>query len=375
MINMENKTTLWNEHKLLGAKFTNFAGYDMPINYGSQLNEHQAVREAVGLFDVSHMAVIDIRGDEAQKFLEYLLANDITKISIHKSLYTCLCNFQGGIIDDLIVYQMADRYRIVVNAANKEKDLKWLKECSLNYKVTITHQSEYAILSLQGPQAWEKIHDLLPLNLKDDAQNLNHFENCYDAETSWFISKTGYTGENGFEIILPNRDVVELWKNLIANGVTPCGLGARDTLRLEAGMALYGQDMDDSISPFESGLGWTVALAPESRQFIGREKLEELQRIQKGAESKIQMIGLILEDRGVLRAGQNVILPNTGEGVITSGTFSPTLQCGIAMARVSANSNLASLKTCEVIIRNKIHHAKIVKYPFVRHNKAVYKPY
>lgn len=375
------KTKLWPQHSNLGAKFTDFAGFDMPINYGSQLEEHKAVRTDAGIFDVSHMAVIDIKetkSGQAKSFLEYMLANDINKVAANKALYTCLCNEKGGIIDDLIVYNLGvnstAEYRLVVNAGTKQKDFAWFEKHAKNFDVELSLKPELAIISVQGPNARTKAATCFPESIKNISLELGVF-GCYiDSSSDWFVSRTGYTGEDGFEIVVPNSDVEDLWQNLVDSGITPCGLGARDTLRLEAGMNLYGHDMDESTTPYESGLTWTVALS-ESRDFIGKSALEQQKESIKQSDSKIQMIGLVLQDRGVLREGQHVVIANGGEGIITSGTFSPTLGVSIAIARVSIHADIKNFKTCEVMVRNKPLKANIVKYPFVRANKAVYKEY
>lgn len=372
-----HKTILWQEHCNLGAKMVDFAGYSMPLSYSSLIQEHNAVRTDAGIFDVSHMCVIDIGGQDASKFLSYLLANDVNKLTDSKALYSCLCNNNGGVLDDLIVYKLGNNYRVVVNAATKDKDFAWFEQHSKNFDVILQRLDNLAIISVQGPNSREKASHCLPINFAKCALELSKFSCFIDSKTNWFIARTGYTGEDGFEIIIPSADAISLWRKFINNKIEPCGLGARDTLRLEAGMNLYGQDMDESTSPYESGLGWTVALdaidGNSTREFIGRDALWQ-QKIDRANKSEnLHMIGLVLEDRGVLRHGQKVVIENTGEGVITSGTFSPTLKCSIAMARVSANSNLKNHSSCQVIIRNKPYLAKIVKYPFVRTNKKSYK--
>lgn len=374
MSNNLNKTVLWDEHQKLGARCVDFAGFSMPLNYGSQIEEHKAVRTAAGIFDVSHMVVIDLTGPEVKGFLEYLLANDINKAVDNKALYTCMCNESGGIVDDLIVYNIGNgNYRIVSNAATKHKDLDWIKQNSKNFDVTITVDEDLSILSVQGPEALNKLKSVLPNDLYNTVSGLKTFELHNNTDTKWFISRTGYTGEDGYEIIIPNDETVAFWQKALAANISPIGLAARDTLRLEAGMALYGQDMDDNTNPFESGLAWTVKFEPETRDFVGRAKLLEIKEHRKNQEVKSQMIGLVLEGAGVLRHGQKVIIENCGEGVVTSGVFSPTIAKGIAMAKVNVNSDLKNHKQCSVEIRKKLLTANIVKYPFVRANQIVYK--
>lgn len=358
---MANQTALFDRHVAAGGKMVDFAGWDMPIHYGSQLEEHHYVRQHAGVFDVSHMTVVDIKGAKSQAFLRHLLANDVAKLTTPgKALYSCMLNEEAGIIDDLITYFMDDTwYRMVVNAATREKDLNWLQKQAAPYNVEIEERPELAMLAVQGPEARDKVHQVLSQQA-DPARDLKPFfaTQCGDI----FIARTGYTGEDGYEIVLPSGDAPALWDQLLAAGVKPVGLGARDTLRLEAGMNLYGQDMDETTSPLESALGWTVAWQPEDRDFIGRAVLDEQK--QQGVSQKL--VGLVLMDKGVLRPHQKVIVNNAGEGEITSGSFSPTLKNSIAFARVPA----AIDTECEVEIRNKRLKAKVVKPPFVRFGKS-----
>lgn len=360
---MANQTTLYDRHIAAGGKMVDFAGWDMPIHYGSQIEEHHTVRQHAGVFDVSHMTVVDIKGEQSRAFLQHLLANDVARLtSPGKALYSCMLNEQGGIIDDLITYFMDDTwYRMVVNAATREKDLHWIRQQASSYNTTIEERADLAMLAVQGPEARDKVHQVLA-GKADAAQDLKPF---FAAQCdNIFIGRTGYTGEDGYEIILPANDAPILWDQLLANGVKPTGLGARDTLRLEAGMNLYGQDMDESTTPLESGLTWTVAWQPEERDFIGRTVLD--QQKQNGVTQKL--VGLVLLDKGVLRTHQKVIVDNLGEGVITSGSFSPTLNRSIAFARVPAGTEIGS--ECEVEIRNRKLKAKVVKPPFVRFGKS-----
>lgn len=358
---MVQKTALYEKHIAAGGKMVDFAGWDMPIHYGSQLEEHHSVRNSAGVFDVSHMTVIDFKGDDTRAFLQRLLANDVGKLTIPgKALYSCMLNEQGGIIDDLITYYMDEAwYRMVVNAATRVKDLEWIRQQASSFDITIEERSDLSMLAVQGPNARDKVHQVLGTKV-DAAQDLKPFfaAQCEDV----FIARTGYTGEDGYEIILPSNNAPELWDQLLENGVKPIGLGARDTLRLEAGMNLYGQDMDENTTPLESGLTWTVAWEPGDRQFTGRSTLD--QQRETGVEQKL--VGLVLEDRGVLRSHQKVIVQNIGEGETTSGSFSPTLNRSIAFARVPAQTG----DECEVEIRNKKLKAKVVKPPFVRFGKS-----
>ena len=354
------QTPLYQAHVDCGARMVDFAGWEMPINYGSQIDEHHAVRRNAGMFDVSHMCPVEVRGPQAGDYLKHLLANDISRLTARgKALYSCMLRDDGGIIDDLICYYLADdHYRVVVNAGTRDKDLEWMTSRCADFDVGVSAMQDYAMLAVQGPQARNRVLGLLAEDVREDAQSLEPFNaaQCGDL----FIARTGYTGEDGFEIIVPASDARPLWNSLVAAEVQPCGLGARDSLRLEAGMNLYGQDMDESVTPLESGLGWTVAM-DDDRRFIGREALET----QKTGGVGRRFTGLVLVSRGVLRHGQAVKL-DSGEGVITSGGFSPTLERAIALARLPAGKE----ERCEVEIRGKYLEARITRPPFVRFGKA-----
>jgi len=354
-----HQTPLYEAHVAAGARLVDFVGWEMPINYGSQMDEHHQVRTDAGMFDVSHMTVVDIRGHQARDFLSRLLANDVAKLHTRgKALYSCMLNEAGGVIDDLIAYFMdEDWFRLVVNAATRDKGLAWLERQGSEFRISITEHHELAIIAVQGPLAREKVHSLLAEDVVSELRELKPFNAVMQGEL--FIARTGYTGEDGYEILIDADQSLSFWNNLLEAGVKPCGLAARDTLRLEAGMHLYGQDMDEDVTPLESGLGWTVAMKDE-RDFIGRQALEK----QKSEGLKNKLLGLVLEDRGVLRPGQKVITP-AGDGVTTSGSFSPTLQKAIGLARVP----MAAGEKCEVEIRGKLLTARIVKLPFVRNGK------
>jgi len=363
------QTPLYQQHLASGAKMVDFAGWDMPIHYGSQIEEHHQVRNDAGMFDVSHMVVLDFKGKGCRDFLRRLLANDVARITIPgKALYSCMLNENGGVIDDLIVYFMADDwYRMVVNAATRDKDLAWINAQAESEDVDIAERDDLAMIAVQGPHAREKAHTALGASI-EPARDLKPFfaADCSDTGSSekkgdLFVARTGYTGEDGYEIILPADQAAAYWESLLAAGIKPIGLGARDTLRLEAGMNLYGQDMDEGITPLEAGLTWTVAFDPEDRQFIGRSKLDK----QKAGGTDTKLVGLLLEDRGVLRPHQKVVT-EAGDGEITSGGFSPTLGKSIAMARIPTTVK----DNCQVEIRNKLLNARIVKYPFARNGKA-----
>jgi aminomethyltransferase len=344
-----------------GGKLVDFAGWEMPINYGSQIEEHNNVRSDAGMFDVSHMTVVDLKGERTREFLRYLLANNVDRLKDSgKALYSCMLNEEAGVIDDLIVYFIRDDYfRMVVNAGTHDKDMAWLARQAPAFDVSVTERPELAMVAIQGPNARAKTLPLLSDAARAFAGELKPFFGDFDGD--WFIARTGYTGEDGFEIILPAGDAAAFWARLRDAGVKPTGLGARDTLRLEAGMNLYGTDMDETVSPLESALGWTVAWEPADRDFIGRKALEA----QRAAGAKQKLVGLLLEDRGVLRNHQKVVAGG-GEGEVTSGSFSPTLQRAIAFARVPKDTG----ETCQVDIRGKLLNARVVKPPFVRNGES-----
>ena len=358
---MSQKTVLFNKHQQYGGKIVDFAGWQMPINYGSQIDEHHQVRTDAGMFDVSHMVVVDLKGEKVIPFLQYLLANDVAKLKTSgKALYSCMLNEQGTVIDDLIVYYMNDSwFRMVVNAGTREKDLAWIGEQAKAFDVDVTERAELAMIALQGPNAIEKALKVLPASMAAKASELSRFQGVDDGD--WFVGRTGYTGEDGFEVVLPQSEAEAFWDACVEAGFKPCGLGARDTLRLEAGMNLYGADMDESTSPLISGLGWTIAWQPEDRDFIGRRALEA----EKAAGVKQKLVGLLLIDKGVLRGHQKVFC-EAGEGEITSGSFSPSLKQAIALARVPVDIG----DSCEVEIRGKRLQAKVVKPVFFREGKS-----
>jgi len=362
---MASKTSLYDKHLAAGGKMVDFAGWEMPIHYGSQVQEHHQVRRDAGIFDVSHMTIIDFSGPDTRNFLGKLLANDINRLKKNgKALYSCLLNEQAGVIDDLIVYYMNDDwFRMVVNAATREKDLAWIEKQSQQFDTTINERKNLAMLAVQGPHARDKAHKALGSKIKT-AQDLQPFfaTNCVTDSGEIFVGRTGYTGEDGYEIVLPAEQAPQVWDTLLEAEIKPIGLGARDTLRLEAGMNLYGQDMDESTTPLESGLAWTIAWQPEERDFIGRDALQK-QR-DSGVDQKL--VGLVLEERGVIRNHQNVIVEGVGEGEVTSGSFSPTLGCAIAFARVPAQTGTQ----CHVEIRGEKRLAKVVKPPFVRFGQS-----
>jgi aminomethyltransferase len=356
------KTPLFDTHVASGARMVDFGGWDMPVNYGSQIEEHHAVRRDAGMFDVSHMLIADITGPSARDYLRHLLANDVAKLKESgKALYSCMLNEQGGVVDDLIVYFLTDSwYRVVVNAGTRDKDIAWLRSHSGGFDVNIKPRTDLDMVAVQGPNARNKVAVLLGEH-SPAALELKPFVGGEFGQ--YFVARTGYTGEDGWEVMLPATDIPAFWAALKAAGVKECGLGARDTLRLEAGMNLYGNDMDENVSPLESGLTWTVAFDPADRNFVGRAALES----QRKAGVARKLVGLILEERGVLRGHQKVVAPGIGEGELTSGTFSPTMERSIGFARVPA----ATGEQVQVDIRGKLLPARVVKYPFVRNGKVL----
>ncbi len=339
-----------------------FGGWDMPVNYGSQIDEHHAVRRDAGMFDVSHMCVVDLSGPRVREFLRHLLANDVNKLTISgKALYSCMLNETGGVIDDLIVFYCDESFfRLVVNAGTRDKDIAWITAQARAFDVEVRPRFDLAMIAVQGPNARTKAAPLLGTYV-EAALELRPFSGASFGD--YFVSRTGYTGEDGWEIILPATEAPAFWEHLYVKGITPCGLGARDTLRLEAGMNLYGNDMDEHVSPLESGLAWTVAFDPPERNFIGRDALEAER--QRGNLRKL--VGLVLEERGVLRSHQKVLTGGAGEGELTSGTFSPTLERSIGFARVPAGTG----DQVQVDIRGKLLPARVVKLPFVRNGKSL----
>lgn len=361
---MSRRTDLYDQHIALGANMVDFHGWMLPLHYGSQLAEHKAVREDAGMFDVSHMTVVDLLGAGCRQFLRQLLANDIDKMTHHgRAQYTCMLNHRGGIIDDLIVYsRSSDKYRLVLNAATREEDLAWLQSQSSGSSVGIQERNDFAMIAVQGPHALRYLHAVLNSAQIDAISTLGVFE-FVDID-GLFIARTGYTGEDGFEIILPRDHVNAMWQELVAAGITPCGLGARDSLRLEAGLLLSGQDMNMNTTPLESGLSWTIAWEPSDREFVGRTALT----IQKEQGTQYKLVGLVLDEPHIMRSGYSVSSPNdSAKGNITSGGYSPTLQCSIALARVPSSFS----GTCLVEIRGKQIPAKITGPRFIKHGRSL----
>jgi aminomethyltransferase len=360
------KTPLFDEHQRLSARIVPFAGWDMPVHYGSQVREHEAVRTAAGMFDVSHMRPVDVAGVDASVYLQRLLANDVGRLAKPgKALYSCMLNPDGGVIDDLIVYHRGSLgFRLVVNAATADKDIAWMRSQAQGFTVGIDRRDDLAMIAVQGPAARSRGMAVLPDALQGPVGALKPF---FAAEAGdWLVGRTGYTGEDGLEIMLPAPQAAALWRGLLDAGVAPCGLGARDTLRLEAGMNLYGQDMDETTSPLTSGLAWTIAWEPADRTFVGREALDQ----QRNDAGLPHQVGLLLTGRGVLRAHQPVLVGDEPAGEVTSGGFAPTLGRSIALARIRPLPGTGVDQACTVLIREKPVTARIVKPPFVRHGQA-----
>lgn len=356
------KTPLFDAHVSAGARMVDFGGWEMPVSYGSQIEEHHTVRQAAGVFDVSHMRSLDLMGDDARAFLRRLLANDVDKLTEPgRALYSCMLNPEGGVIDDLIVYFFApDRWRLVINAACADKDIAWMLRVQQagGYGVTMLPRTDLAMLAVQGPRAANLLGQVRA-DWQPSLEALKPFRAVELGATT--VARTGYTGEDGFEVMVPAAEVVVLWDDLLAAGVKPCGLGARDTLRLEAGMNLYGQDMDALVLPAQAGLTWTVSLKDPARDFVGRSAITAFPAVG-------QLIGLRLLEKGVMRAHMKVATPH-GEGEITSGTMSPTLGVSIAMARLPEAVQLGA--QVQVNIRGKSVPAQVCKLPFVRHGQPV----
>ncbi len=362
---MLKRTALYDAHVAAGARMVDFGGWEMPLHYGSQIEEHHAVRRKAGAFDVSHMRVVDIAGSDARAFLRQLLAADIDRRRPGQAMYSCMLNERGGVVDDLIVYRWGEevsRFRAVLNAATADRDLQWMKELAYGHDLQVDCRSrpELAIIALQGPAAAAVLSRAQPA-LAAIAAPLPGFHSTWSAAA--FVARTGYTGEDGFEIIVPADQAPALWRSLLDAGAAACGLGARDTLRLEAGMALYGQDIDESVTPLESGLAWTVDLDSD-RPFVGRSALEQ----QREAGPSRQLLGLKLLEKGVLRAHQAVQTAH-GDGQVTSGSFSPTLQVSIALARLPAQVRIGEAVTVQ--LRSGTGPAQVVKPRFVRHGQPL----
>ncbi len=363
------KTPLFDLHVALGGHMVDFGGWDLPVNYGSQIEEHQAVRRSAGVFDVSHMCVIDLAGERVREFLRHLLANDVARLTVPgKALYSCLLREDGGILDDLIAYFLDEQhFRLVVNAGTRDKDLAWIRQQAVTFEVAVSERRELAMLAVQGPEARAQLAALLTTEEAATALQLGVFCGAAIGASlgAQFIARTGYTGEDGFELMLAADAAAPLWTRLNERGVQSCGLGARDTLRLEAGMNLYGSDMNENFHPLESGLTWTVAFEPRERSFIGRAALDAVR--ERGSERALA--GLLIEDRAIMRSHQRV-LTGAGDGEITSGSFAPSLGRSVALARLPTAAAAPGTQV-QVEVRGKALPARVVRPPFVRHGKVL----
>lgn len=342
-----------------------FHGWSMPINYGSQINEHNSVRENCGIFDVSHMTILDFKGDDAETFVRKLISNDIKKLTEpYAGLYSAMVNEQGGVIDDLIAYKMENGYRLVVNCATRGEDLKWISSKSLNFKVEMTERDDLSMIAVQGPRSLDVL-SACPAPIVRALESKKRQQGVYG--NNMFATKTGYTGEIGFEVILPHEQAVNLWQNAIDAGAVPVGLGARDTLRLEAGMNLYGFEMDEFITPFECNMSWTVDFSDTDRDFYGKKALENILK----EENYNELVGIMLDERTILRQGQKLWFNENKDldGIVTSGTYSPTLKKPIALARIPK----ADLKSCFTEVRDKKVFAKIGSPKFIKEGKEIFK--
>ena len=351
-----NKTPLHNAHIQLGAKMVNFSNWEMPISYSSLIKEHNAVRNAAGIFDVSHMSVFDFDGGNQIAFFKKIFANDIKKIyKDNKAIYGALLNEEGGILDDLIIYHANNKFRLVSNCSTREQNKQWLEKHAVEFGVKVMERSDMGILAIQGPNALKKILEIKEIDAQ--VNTLQSFGCMFEGDKLY--ARTGYTGEDGLELIVPTQDINHLWDQALELGCTPIGLGARDTLRLEAGLNLYGNDMTINNHPYESNLGWTIDMSDKNREFIGKNALLSID------QSKSQkIVGIILQDKGVLRSGYE-ITHEQGKGVVLSGSYSPTLQSSIGLARVDQGYK----ENGKVMIRNKVLNIDFVSPRFLGQGK------
>jgi len=365
---MTAKTVLNDTHRALGARMVDFGGWDMPINYGSQIEEHHAVRRDAGMFDVSHMTVIDLHGPRTREFLRHLLANSVDKLKVSgKALYSCMLNERGGVIDDLIVYFFDDaHYRLVVNAATRDKDLAWIEAQAKAFDVTVKERPEFAMIAVQGPNARGKVIALLHEGDRPRIEKLGKFAAAAAQGPHGmplFVARTGYTGEDGFELFCDPADAVPLWHAVQEAGepfgITPAGLGSRDTLRLEAGMPLYGNELDRETNPYEAGMGRLVKL--EKGAFAGSAALA---RIREHGPRR-RLVGLVMRETAIPRHGYPVLVDGLEAGTVTSGTASPTLGEKIAMAYLPAEAAAIGAEV-QVVVRERPYRAEQVKLPFYK---------
>src|SRR5579859_6241693 len=360
------RTPLYDEHRALDARLVEFSGWEMPVQYSSILEEHRAVRTRAGLFDVSHMGEFRVEGPDALVYLQYLVPNDVSKLAIHQALYTQLCLPDAGTIDDLLIYRLDEnRYMMVVNAGNIDKDFAWAEQHSRRFDVRLTNRSdETGLLALQGPEAQNILQPLTEVDL--GSIRYYHFDTGKVDGIECIISRTGYTGEDGFELYCSSADVVKLWRDLLVagkeRGLLPTGLGARDTLRLEAGYCLYGHELDETTNPLEASLGWTVKL--NKGEFIGHDALAKIK--EQGVKRKL--IGIEMVERGVCRGGYAIYADGQQIGALTSGAPGPTLNKNIGMGYVEAAYAVPGASV-SIDIRGKQTRAQIVVLPFYKRKK------
>jgi aminomethyltransferase len=360
---MEKRTPLYPEHARLGAKLIPFAGYDMPVRYTGDVQEHMAVRQAAGMFDVSHMGEFIVRGPKALELVQRVSSNDASKLPAGKAHYACMPNHDGGIVDDIIVYHIRDdQYMLVVNAANIAKDWDWVQESNRSIGAELIDISEQtSLIAVSGPRAEAVVQRLASIDLSAMGSYECWKGTFHGAEKS-LIATTGYTGERTFEIFVYNAHAVRVWNDLLdagqAEGLIPCGLGARDTLRLEMGYMLYGNDIDDATSPLDAGLGWVVKL--NKGPFNGSEAIAR----HKAAGPERKLAAFRLLEKGIPRAGYEIALEGQVLGTVRSGSMSPVLGQGIGMGYVPAEY-AAPGQMLDIVIRGKAHPAAVVKPPFI----------
>ncbi len=350
------KTPLYQLHLDASAEFVDFHGWEIPIHFGSQIQEHNSVRDSAGVFDLSYMTIIDVVGDKAQAWLRTMLTNDVAALEVQQSMYSCLCNEDGGILDDLIAYKLsASRFRLVFNVSTRDKVISWLQS-HLQQGVKLDVLTDVAMLAVQGPKAETKLaRSLGSVNIQMPVGPIQRF---YTMEQSdWLISRTGYTGEDGFEIFMPSSQAPSFFEDLLNQDVRACGYAARDSLRLEAGLNYYGKDLDEQHTPAQSGLDRNVDVSDPNRHFIGRDILYD----QKATGTAVHQVALVLRAGGNMTTGQQVQRAGTIVGEITSGRFSPTFQESIALARV----NRPVIGGCDVIINDQLFAVEIAELPFI----------
>jgi len=360
------RTPLNQVHRELGARMVDFGGWDMPVQYSGVIEEHLAVRQAAGLFDVSHMGEIEVRGSNALDFIQHLTINDAAKMVDGQVQYSAMCYPEGGVVDDVTLYRFsAEHFLFCVNASNTDKDFAWMQQVLADAAmadVTLKNRSaEFAQIALQGPKSAEILAHLTDVSLADIAYY--HFREGTVAGVSMIISRTGYTGEDGFELYLPSTAAVDVWQRLMTtgagHGLMPIGLGARDTLRLEKGYALYGHELSREISPLEAGLAWITKL--DKAEFVGKAALVA----QKSDGVPRRRIGLVMQERGIPREGYPVFAGGREVGIVTSGTMSPSLKVGVALALVEPGAAGVDGEL-EVAVRNRCMRAKVVRPPFLK---------